>query len=199
MRDLVNQRFGVSSARGHKLLRCRILSAMITFLESATSRRLAAVFTCVSLLASSLPAADASVRWKELPPLVTGRRVWIPLNDGVRLAGTIRVVEPAALLLEVKKTSNRKAYPKGLVRIPRSAISTIRVNKPDGHKGAKVGLAIGVGGGVALGAIANNEGSQAVGATMAGILGLVGAGLGAGWLVDSVAHRSGRTIRIVGE
>ena len=100
------------------------------------------------LLATQAPAEDKlRLHWNELAPLVTGKRVWLPLSEGVRVAGKVREVDSTGLKVEVTKSSDRKAYPKGLVSIPRSSVSTIRLNKAPTHKGIIIGGA--VGGGIA--------------------------------------------------
>jgi hypothetical protein len=127
------------------------------------SSRVVAVILSTCLLGTPIRAEEQlRLKWSEIAPVVTGKRVWLPLSGGVRVVGTVQVVEPTGLKIEVTKTSDRQTYPKGLVSIPRSAIATIRLNKPAGHKGIIIGGA--VGGGIAaaasapLIAIKNNEG-----------------------------------------
>jgi hypothetical protein len=157
------------------------------------------------LVAAQAPAAGGlRLRWNELAPVVTGKRVWLQLNGGVRIAGTAREVEPASLKVEVAKTSDRKTYPKGLVSIPRSSVSTIQVNKPSGHKGILIGGAVGGGIAAAAGgtivAIQRNDSGIAGGAILAtAIVAPIAIGLLIGLLIDSAAHHGGQRITIIAD
>ncbi|MBI3665889.1 MAG: hypothetical protein HY236_06635 [Acidobacteria bacterium] len=160
-------------------------------------RRALPLVISMCLLATRAPAEDRlRLRWNDLAPLITGKRVWLPLNEGVRVAGTVREVESTGLKVEVTKTSDRKTYPKGLVSIPRSMVSTIQLNKPSGHKGVIIGGAVGGGTGAALGGVLGlvvvSEGVMA-----AGIGGPIAIGLLVGWLIDSIAHHGGMRITVM--
>ena len=164
--------------------------------------RSAALVISICLLATQAPAAERlQLRWNELAPLVTGKRVWLPLSGGARVEGTVTEVDSTGLKVEVRKTSDRKAYPKGLVSIPRSSVSTIQLNKPTGHKGIIIGGAVGGGIAAAAGgtllAIRRNEGGTGGDPIIAAsIAGPIAIGLLAGWLIDSIAHRGGKRITI---
>ncbi len=159
-----------------------------------------AVVTAAGVLSTQLLAEQKlELRWSELAPAVTGKRVWVPLNGGARISGEVREVEPAGLKVQVRKTSDRKAYPKGLASIPRSEVSTVLLTKPAGHKGIIIGGA--VGGGVAasaggtLAAIRRNEGGTGGDAIIAAAtVGPIAIGLLVGWLFDAVAHHRGKRI-----
>jgi hypothetical protein len=165
--------------------------------------RSVALILSVCLLSGPLRAEEQlRLKWSEIAPVVTGKRVWLPLNGGVRVSGTVRGVEAAGLKVEVAKTSDSAAYPKGLVSIPRSSIATIGLSKPAGHKGIIIGGA--VGGGVAVAAsapliaIKNNEGGTGADPYIAAaILIPIALGLLIGGLSDWGAHRNARSIVIV--
>ena len=53
------------------------------------------------------------LRWEELSPYVVGRDVELQLPDGTKLRGETVSVRDDILSLDVKKTSNKRAYPKG--------------------------------------------------------------------------------------
>ncbi|GEM_PF-6894616 len=162
--------------------------------------------TLALLVAFSLPmlADKLELRWTELPHVVTGKRVWLKLNEGTRVSGTVRSVEPTGLQLEIEKTSDKKSFPKGAALIPRNSFKTIQVNKRTTHKGIIIGGA--VGGGVAaaaggtLAAIRKNEGGTGGdGIIAAATLGPIAIGLLAGWLADTAASHGGRHITIIPE
>src|SRR5438093_13628740 len=89
-------------------------------------RGLFAAFLLPVLLASfprqSIAKTNAIVlRWEELAGVAAGKDVELLLTDGTRLKGGLLVVRPAALSIDVSKTSNRRRYTKGPREIPRTA------------------------------------------------------------------------------
>src|SRR5688572_26487843 len=66
-----------------------------------------------------------SLQWEDLAPLVAGREVEIVLPDGTKLKGAVYAVRPDSLILDVKKTSNKRAYPKGQQFVERASISSL--------------------------------------------------------------------------
>jgi hypothetical protein len=164
-------------------------------------------FLCSALALSliGLPAwgeSTQSVRWSGLDALITGKRVWIPLKSGVRLSGTVQSVSSDAMQMDVRKTSNRKLYPKGLVSIPRAEVASLRLNKPPGHKGliigSSIGLGIGTTTGLTLGAIARNEGATGPwGLYAVSIAAPVALGVGLGVLADWLGSRGSRRIVVL--
>lgn len=167
-------------------------------------RRVTALVVSMCLVAAQAPARELRLHWNELAPVVTGKRVWLHLIGGDRVAGTAREVEPAGLKVEVAKTSDRKAYPKGLVSIPRSSVTSIQVNKPAGHKGIIIGGA--VGGGIAaaaggtIAAIQRNEGGINANAILTtAIVAPIAIGLLVGLLIDTIAHHGGQRVTIIAD
>jgi hypothetical protein len=69
-------------------------------------------------------------------------------------------VDSLGLGVDITKTSNRKAYPKGLVSIPRSEVPSIQLNKPVGHKGLIIGGVVGAGIGATAGGLLNRDRAQ---------------------------------------
>ena len=74
------------------------------------------------LLLSLAPAADAvsprRLTWDGLSQLV-GKHVSIPLYDGGAVSGKVREIQADALVIDVSRSSNPVAYPKGPMRVPR--------------------------------------------------------------------------------
>jgi hypothetical protein len=141
--------------------------------------------------ASAGDAAQVSLRWSELGPRITGNKVALVLPDGVLVQGKARGVDPAGLLLDISKTSDKRAHPKGLNLVPRPAVSVLRVTEYRiiGRLVFTLGTVAAAGLLVAKGAgdSANSEGPfailvPAVGA--AGTLGLGAAGYHFGKAVD---------------
>lgn len=163
---------------------------------------MAAFLISIGLIAAQMSAEDLSLRWSDLAPVINGKRVWLPLNGGVRVSGTVREVDSTGLKVEVAKTSDPKVYPKGQVTIPRSSVSTIQLNKPAGHKGIIIGAVAGgavaaVAGGTLLAIRRNEGGTGADGLIAAAIAGPIAVGLLLGWLGDRIAHHGAKRITVV--
>lgn len=160
--------------------------------------RLLAAF--VSLwLAAPLASADEVIplRWDQLGPHIAGRRAGLSLKDGKRLAGLILAVEATGLRMEIAKTSDAAAYPKGVVLIPRSQVSVIQLTKPAGRNGLVIGGTVGGGIGGALGVTLGTIGSEwgGGGAAIAAAVAVPTAiGLFVGWLLSGGGRHGERIL-----
>jgi len=74
-------------------------------------------------------AGQASLKWSELGPRITGKKVALVLPDGTSVQGKVRGVDPAGLRLDISKTSDKKAQPKGVHTIPRQSVFFLRVTE----------------------------------------------------------------------
>lgn len=92
------------------------------------SLRALAVAALLSWFAPSA-GADAPQRltWAELPQLV-GKHVSIPLYNGGAVAGKILEVQGDALLIDVSKSTDPVAYPKGPLRVPRATLHVLELH-----------------------------------------------------------------------
>ncbi len=90
--------------------------------------------------------------WEGLSAIV-GQKVRIVMPDGGRIEGKALAVEVDALAVDVRKTSNRVAYPKGKFLVPRATLKAIDVDRPTRHWRI-VGTAVGGGIGVVLAVLA---------------------------------------------
>jgi len=99
------------------------------------------------LLGCGAPRAAAESReqrqitWEGLA-VVVGHTVRIVMPDGARLEGKATGVEVDALAMEIRKTTNKTAYPKGKFLAPRATLKTVEMDRPTGHW-RLVGLAAG--------------------------------------------------------
>lgn len=68
-----------------------------------------------------------SLQWEDLAPLVAGREVEIVLSDGTKVRGDVYAVQEDRLVMDVKKTSNKRVYPKGQQSIERASIPSLNL------------------------------------------------------------------------
>src|ERR1035437_6852894 len=90
-----------------------------TMRRTANRARSLALLLAVPLLADA--AGLMHVKWVGLTVAV-GKTVSIAMPGGAVITGKATGVESDALVVDVKKTSDRTAYPKGVVRVPRSTL-----------------------------------------------------------------------------
>jgi hypothetical protein len=149
------------------------------------------------------PAAGAvmpdRLTWEELPQLV-GKHVSIALYDGGAVAGTVREVEADALLIQVSKSTNLAAYPKGPMRVPRNKLHVLDLHGK-GHKYRAIGTAIGFVAGAAgavraSGGVGLSRDDQGAVGAIAAVAVLAGA-TAAGYITGNARDRRTTTIRII--
>src|SRR5215831_9143750 len=88
-----------------------------------------------------------SVRWDDLAARVSGKTVTVAMPDGVTLSGRAQAVEPDALVLQIRHTTNRAAYPKGEYRVPRAGVHAIEISQKTARwriVGTTLGAMVGV-------------------------------------------------------
>src|SRR5271170_757511 len=92
------------------------------------------------------PPADAGseeqrhVRWDGLSEIV-GQNVHVVMPDGARIEGRANKLEADALEVEIRKTTNKAAYPKGKFLVARATLRAVDVDR--NSKGWRItGLAI---------------------------------------------------------
>ena len=95
-----------------------------------TRRSLAA---CGALLwagaACAGEAGQVQLKWSEAGPRITGKKVALVLPDGTSVQGKVREAGPDGLRLDISKTSDKRAQPKGVHTIPRHSLSVLRVTE----------------------------------------------------------------------
>ncbi len=149
----------------------------------AAMRRLTAL---AMVVAAAVNAAE--LRWSDLGPLVTGRKVSTRLAGGRKANGKVLAVLPEGLRVETKS---------GETLWPRAEVSQLRVSKTTKHWRV-IGTAIGAGGGAPLAGVLHaylsNEGASsplvALAVIVPGAIGYL-----AGWAAD----RKNLDIRITPE
>ena len=113
---------------------------------------------------------ELKLRWSELPGHISGHKISLSLPDGHYVEGKVISVQSDTLEMNISKSSDRKAIPKGKHSFPRLSISQV------GLKTKRIrGRIIGVSSGLAVSA-----GSIAAGLAMQSWSGFGVAVIGAG-------------------
>jgi hypothetical protein len=91
------------------------------------SRRLGALLLCLLYLAGALQAAprEMKLRWSQLAGHISGHRISLTPPDGHYLEGIVTSVQSDTLEMDISRTSDRKAVPKGKHSVSRSSLSRI--------------------------------------------------------------------------
>ena len=156
------------------------------------------------LLAAPLLADAAAlmhVKWEGLA-VVTGNTVSIAMPGGAVITGKATGVESDALVVDVKKTSDRTAYPKGVVRVPRATLHRFEMQtkgKVGRIVGTPVGFVVGFAGGIGavLGIQGGLFGDKNQGAAAAALIGITAAGTVAGYFLGNSVDKHWTAIEIL--
>jgi hypothetical protein len=146
------------------------------------------------VLAESRPL---ELKWGELSPIIGGQQVQLVLPEGTAIKGEAIAVREEALVMDVKRTSNAKAYPKGSATIPRASVTLIQVEKRRGSWGKKIGTVVGVLSGVMLGSYVVVRSNSAGVGGFAAFLGIASVGTVGGYYVGKELDRRVILIKIV--
>jgi hypothetical protein len=170
-------------------------------------RNLAIGVAILSILPLLAEASEVMhVKWEDLP-LVQGKTVRISLPGGF-VTGKATSVEADALVVDVQKTSDPNAYPKGMLRAPRENLHRLEM-QTKGKTGRAVlttlGALAGVGGGAAVLASYNHclplfgpcSKKHSVGIGAAAFVGIPAAGVAVGYLVGNALDKRWTAIEIV--
>ncbi len=111
--------------------------------------------------------------WDELSSL-SGRTIRLTMPETAVITGKLTAVEPQGLVLQISKTTDKAAYPKGRFVVPRSAVKVLDVLSKR-KRGRVIGTIFGAWSGLSLGAYAGFHANSA-GAALATLAG-VGGGL----------------------
>jgi len=148
------------------------------------------------VLAQPLLGAQSPVRvkWDGLS-MVVGKTVAMAMPDATVIVGKARSVQADALEVQVAKSTNPAAWPKGLTQVPRATLRTVEMRTKSVHYriiGTVVGFVAGTVGGlaaaVAIGGGVFGNGNQD--AAAAAVIGVAAAGTAGGYAVGNAADRA---------
>ncbi len=160
-----------------------------------------AVAVFLATAAAGSAASPVRLRWDELGTL-SGKTVRIVAAGGTILTGKVKGIDAGALLLELKETTDPKAYPKGPTRIERSGALRLDLQTKRALYrviGTTVGSIVGLVGGAVCailvsGGIFSNDHQGAAAATFIGIW---GGGTVGGYLLGNAADKRWTPVEII--
>ena len=127
------------------------------------------------------------LQWRDLERMTRGRRISLTLPSGVRLQGQVASVAPDELALDVVKTSDKRAYPKGRAIVPRPEVQRFRIfetRRTWRILGTVIGGSVGAAVAVPIAIYTNNEGGTATGVCAAAVAVPAALGYLLGWAGD---------------
>ena len=158
-----------------------------------------ALLLAVPLLADA--AGLMHVKWEGLT-VVVGKTVSIAMPGGAVITGKATGVESDALVVDVKKSSDRSAYPRGVGRVPRATLHRLEM-QTKGKLGRIVGTPVGFVVGAILGVVAaigidggffNDNHPKAAGTAL---LGITAAGTVGGYFIGNAADKHWTAVEIL--
>jgi hypothetical protein len=161
-----------------------------------------AILSILPLLAEGAPPTH--VKWENLS-IVQGQTVRIFLPGGF-VTGKTASVEADALVVDVKRTSDPKTYPKGMLRVPREKLHRLEM-QTEGKTGrivlTSLGTVLGITGGAATAAFGiqgcdiftcRNNRPIAAGAAW---IGIAAAGVAGGYFAGNALDKHWTAIEIL--
>jgi hypothetical protein len=136
------------------------------------------------------------LKWSELGSTVQGHAMELTLSGGARVTGDVAAIREDAMVLDVKKTSDSRTYPKGNASIPRASIQLVKVKRSGGW-GKTLGTTLGVLSGVVVGGYVAAKTQNDAGPAIAVFLVIAGAMSVGGYLLGRRADQTATTIRVV--
>jgi uncharacterized protein YcfJ len=142
-------------------------------------------------------AKPLELKWEEIGAIITGHSVRLVLPDATLIKGEAVAVREDALVVDVKSTSNAKAYSKGSASIPRTSVRLIEVERRRGSWGRNVGTVVGVISGIVLGGYVAAVATDSAGAAIPTFLGITAAGTVGGSYVGGRIDKQVTQIKII--
>jgi hypothetical protein len=142
-------------------------------------------------------AAPLELKWNELNAAIYGRSVKMTLPGAITVKGDVAAIREDGLVLDLKRTSDAKAFPKGNAVIPRASVKLLKLEKGGGSTWHTIGTVMGVLSGVVVGGYLASKTSLDAGPVIAVFLGTTAALTVAGERAGHAADHRTRLIRVV--
>ena len=158
------------------------------------------VFFLTLLLAGQPSTFAAStpieLKWEELNTAINGHSIELTLPGATTIKGEVVAVRDDGLVLDIKKTSDKKTFPRGNGLIPRGSITLLKLER-HGSNWRTTGTILGVLGGVSIGGYVAAKTAKSGGSGIAIFIATASTVSVAGRAAGGAADRSTRMIRIV--
>ncbi len=113
------------------------------------------------------------------------------------MGGDVAVIRDEAIVLDIHKTSDAHAYPKGSVTIPRSSVTVLKLIETQGQWGRKMGSTLGVLTGLLVGGYTAGKTADSAGTGLAMFGVIAGAAAVGGYYLGKSADVRETLIRVV--
>jgi hypothetical protein len=141
-------------------------------------------------------SAPLELKWNELNATIYNKTVELTVPGAVTVKGDVAAVREDGLVLDIRKTSDPKQFPKGNAMIPRASVTLLKVEQ-HGSNWRTMGTVIGSIGGVALGGYIAAKTANSEGAGVAIFITTASAAAIAGHIAGGSADRKTKMIRVV--
>lgn len=165
--------------------------------------KIACLAALLAALTCSAFRADAAspgrrLEWDNLAPAVLGKTVMVAMPEGTVITGTATGVTPDALLVDVRSTTDAKAYPRGPARVPRATLRNFQL-RTKGKVFRILGTSAGSLAGLTGGALANfgSRSKGHLGRSLAVLFGVWAAGTAGGYFVGNAADKRWTPVQVV--
>ena len=158
------------------------------------------ILIAVALVAQS-PATAApkplELKWSELSHAIQGRTIELTLPGGTTVGGEVTVVREDSLVLDVHKTSDSNAYPKGNAILPKASVTVLNLKETHSAWGRKMGSGLGALTGVLAGGYIAAKTAPSAGSGLAIFGAIAGVGAVGGYYLGKAADARDTLIRVV--
>jgi hypothetical protein len=137
------------------------------------------------------------LKWSELNTTINGQMVELTLPGAFKVKGDVLAVREDALVLDVKRTSDAKAFPRGNAVIPRASVTLLKLEQQHGSHWRTMGTVLGVLGGVVVGGYIAGKTANSAGSGIAIFIATASAASVAGNVAGGAADKKTRMIRVV--
>jgi hypothetical protein len=126
--------------------------------------------------------------WEELAGFLVERQISLALTDGTKLQGEVLAVRSDSLVMDVRKSSRKPAFPTGQTEVARASVGDLRIIR-EGHAIMRVAGAIGGGIGAFFGVAWIAFAAETAAIAIPALLLLVPAASAGGYYAGKLADR----------
>jgi hypothetical protein len=174
---------------------CRLLHPKVMNLKAPVT--LLVAFALLGQSTGMAAPRPLELKWSELSSTIRGRTIKLTLPEGATVSGEVIVVREESMVVNVRKASDSKGYPKGNATIPRKSVTVLSMTESNGRWGRKIGSGLGTLSGVLAGGYVAAKTANSGGSGLA-IFGMItGAATLGGYFIGRSADAKATLIRVV--